>query len=32
MHISGNLLKDNVGPQVKPYRNIQYIIPGIKSD
>lgn len=32
MHISGNLLKDNIGPQVKPYRNIQYIIPGIKSD
>lgn len=32
MHISGNLLKDNVGPQVKSYRNVQYIIPGIKSD
>jgi len=32
MHISGNLLKDNVAPQVKPYRQIQYIIPGIKSD
>ncbi|MGC9335082.1 MAG: DUF166 domain-containing protein [Anaerolineae bacterium] len=32
MHISGNLLKDNVAPQVKPFRNIQYIIPGKKSD
>ncbi len=32
MHISGNLLKDNIGPQVKPFRKIQYMIPGIKSD
>jgi hypothetical protein len=32
MHISGNLLKDNVAPQVKPFRNIQYIIPGTKGD
>ncbi len=32
MHISGNLLKDNIGPQVKPFRRIQYIIPGKKSD
>lgn len=32
MHISGNLLKNNIGPQVKPFRRIQYIIPGQKSD
>ena len=32
MHISGNLLKDNINPQVKPFRIIQYIIPGVKSD
>jgi hypothetical protein len=32
MHISGNLLKDNVGKQVKPFKAVQYIIPGVKSD
>lgn len=32
MHISGNVLKDNVAEQVKPYKKIQYIAPGTKSD
>jgi hypothetical protein len=32
MHISGNLLRDNVAEQVKPYKAIQYIRPGTKSD
>jgi len=32
MHISGNLLRDNVAEQVKPHKVIQYIRPGIKSD
>jgi hypothetical protein len=32
MHISGNLLKDNVGEQVKPFKRVQYIIPGAKSE
>ena len=32
MHISGNLLKNNVGVQVKPFKRIQYIIPGTKSE
>jgi hypothetical protein len=32
MHISGNLLKDNVGAQVKPFKRIQYIVPGTKSE
>jgi hypothetical protein len=32
MHISGNILKDHVGEQVKPYKRIQYIAPGIRSD
>lgn len=27
MHVSGNVLKDNVGEQVKPYKNIEYITP-----
>jgi len=25
MHISGNLLKNNVGEQVKPFKDIRYL-------
>jgi hypothetical protein len=32
MHVSGNLLRDNVAEQVKPYKQIKYIAPGIRSD
>jgi len=32
MHISGNILRDNVGAQVKPFKQIQYIAPGTKSE
>ncbi len=32
MHISGNLLKDNVGRQVRPFKRVQYIVPGVKSE
>ncbi|OQY20770.1 MAG: hypothetical protein B6I34_08445 [Anaerolineaceae bacterium 4572_32.1] len=32
MHISGNILKKNVGRQVKPFKHIQYIVPGQRSD
>ncbi len=32
MHVSGNLLKDNVGQQVKPFKHVQYFVPGTKSD
>jgi hypothetical protein len=32
MHISGNLLKNNVGAQVKEFKHIQYIIPGTRSE
>jgi hypothetical protein len=32
MHVSGNILKDEVGQQVKPYREILYIIPGKRSE
>ena len=32
MHESGNLLKDNIGKQVKPYKQIRYVTPGKRSD
>lgn len=32
MHVSGNVLKDNVGAQVKPYKRVQYLAPGMRSD
>jgi hypothetical protein len=31
MHISGNLLKDDVYEQVKPYKQVQYIAPGFHA-
>jgi hypothetical protein len=32
MHVSGNILKDRVGEQVKPYKEIAYITPGRRSE
>jgi hypothetical protein len=32
MHISGNILRDNVGMQVKPFKRVQYIRPRIQSE
>ncbi|RME83118.1 MAG: hypothetical protein D6775_09015 [Caldilineae bacterium] len=32
MHVSGNLLKENVGEQVKPYLQVRYITPGTRSE
>ena len=32
MHESGNLLKDNIGEQVKPYKQIRYVTPGKRSE
>lgn len=32
MHVSGNILRDNVLSQVKRYKRIQYIAPGVHSD
>jgi hypothetical protein len=32
MHVSGNLLKENVGEQVKPYKQIRYLVPGKRSE
>ncbi len=32
MHVSGNILKNEVGEQVKPYRQVTYLVPGAKSE
>ena len=32
MHVSGNVLRDEVAEQVKEFRHIQYIAPGQRSD
>jgi hypothetical protein len=32
MHVSGNIIKDHVARQVRPYRHIQYIAPGVRSE
>lgn len=31
LHVSGNIFKDEIGEQVKPYRKVQYIVPGLRS-
>lgn len=32
MHVSGNVLKDNIGEQVKPFKRVNYIVPGNRSE
>lgn len=32
MHVSGNLLRDNVSEQVKPFKRVQYVRPGVKGE
>ena len=32
MHVSGNILKDRVGGEVKPYKETVYITPGKRSE
>jgi hypothetical protein len=32
MHVSGNVLKDNVAKQVKPFKTTRYIAPGTRTD
>jgi hypothetical protein len=32
MHVSGNIFKDKVGEQIRPFRKIQYIAPGNRSE
>ena len=31
MHVSGNLLKDNVAAQVKPFKQVRYFVPGERA-
>ena len=32
MHVSGNIMRDEIGLQVKPYKREDYIVPGTRSD
>lgn len=32
MHVSGNVLKDDIGEQVNPHKHTQYIAPGTRSE
>lgn len=32
MHVSGNVLRDAVGEQVRPFKRVQYIAPGTRSE
>lgn len=32
MHVSGNILKDGVGEQIKPHKSVRYITPGQRSE
>jgi thymidylate synthase len=32
MHVSGNILRDEVGAQVKSFKRVQYIAPGTRSE
>jgi len=32
MHVSGNIFKDNIGDLVRPYKQIEYIAPGVRSE
>jgi hypothetical protein len=32
MHISGNIMRDEIAAQVKPYKQINYLRPGVRSD
>jgi hypothetical protein len=32
MHISGHLMRDNIGDQIKPFKRVQYVVPGARSD
>jgi hypothetical protein len=32
MHVSGNILKEQVGAEVKPFKQVRYIVPGRRSE
>jgi hypothetical protein len=32
MHVSGNIMRDEIGGQVKPFKQVNYIAPGTRSE
>jgi thymidylate synthase len=32
LHVSGNIMKDNVAENIKPFKQVQYIAPGFRSE
>ena len=32
MHVSGNIMRDEIADQVKPYKQVSYIAPGSRVD
>ncbi|MBE9471683.1 MAG: hypothetical protein IMY75_06230, partial [Chloroflexi bacterium] len=32
MHVSGNILKEQVGAEVKPFKQVRYIVPGRRNE
>lgn len=32
MHVSGNIMRDEIANRVKPYKRVNYIAPGTRSD
>jgi hypothetical protein len=32
MHVSGNIMRDEIGEQVKPFKKVDYIAPGTRSE
>ena len=32
MHVSGNIMRDGIAEQVKPFKNVDHISPGTRSE
>jgi hypothetical protein len=32
MHISGNIMRDEVGEQIRPFKQVHYLVPGARVD
>jgi len=32
MHVSGNILKDQIAERIRPFKRVQYIAPGTRSE
>jgi hypothetical protein len=32
MHVSGNIMRDEIADQVKPFKQVNYIAPGTRND